>query len=255
MNGTFTTKPVGLEKICKEIEKTCLQAEKYRRLRIVPESYIVYLDESSDRTTVMEYAASMFREYGAVDFSKVLDEFLEIIPDGSPHQFSRCKYDISNAAVYDNHYTGLIRVDITAMAYHTSEKYYEDFISFFADASKHACVFFFANSNPTKQEQKLVSRLTEKIKRIKQVFSEKHSAEDLTEIFLRTLTEHNVTVKNADKVSAILKEILFNKFNSTEDVANFAVSVAMSADNINTDFCVDEKDIINFVSENMGLSY
>lgn len=253
MNSTITKRPVGLEEICKDIEKVCLQAEKYKRLRIIPESYIVYLDENSDRTTIMEYASSMFREYGAVDFSRVLDEFLEIIPDGSPNQFSRCKYDISTAAVYDNYYTGLIRVDITAMACHTSEKQYEDFINFFADVSKHACVFFFAGSNPTKQEQKLVNRLTDKIKRIKQVFPEKYCAEDLAEIFLRTLNERNVTVKNADKVSDILKDILINKFNSTEDVANFAVSVVMSANNISNDFCVDENDIINFVSENMGL--
>ena len=111
MTTNHTKIPIGLANAVAAIKKNIDQAHIYHRCGLKPPHYIINLDAGNGQTTLTEYIATSYADYGVRHFGG-LDMFLEYTLDGSMEQLKKVFADIRACAVYTNEYEGVIAMDI-----------------------------------------------------------------------------------------------------------------------------------------------
>ena len=195
-------KPVGLASLCEEIENNCKNSPMFMRGGLRPYHIITPLSSGSGRTEIVRYMADMYKEHKVLGFHSSLDDFIEIEFDGTLQQLRQSFADIDDAADYSNHYENIIAMDISSIALHLSETQYTEFMDNCKKVCSHACVVFFTNSEPSRNEEKLIDALLCQIDNIKRIQVEPYTKEDLFLLIVRNLTNRDIHIEN---------DILFRK--------------------------------------------
>ena len=204
-------KPIGLSTLCNEIEDICENAQMYKRCGIKPKHLIIPLDAGAGRTTFVEYLADMYREYGIIDFSGALDEYIEVTLDGSSaHNITRGFAKFREGAVYRNEFSNVAVVNIEDMARYLVAPQFADFLREATELCRCAYVVFFISSDPTPNEEKLVSKLVNCIgdKRIRRALVEKYTTEDICLLIEKTIRDHGVSVEQYQKFHVSLMGVV-----------------------------------------------
>ncbi len=107
-------------------------------------SLIIRLDDPDDRTEVLRYICDRYSAVGLIDPALVRSPFFEYTLDGSYNDYFKMIQKIEEAAVYENHYSGLIGVDASALSTRCSEEHYNHFLKSLNEACSngHVIVFF-----------------------------------------------------------------------------------------------------------------
>lgn len=188
-------KPVGLETPCKEIETICSQALMYKRCGLRPPHLILPLDAGSGRTTFLEYMADRFREAGVIPFSSGFEDYLEICLDGTLPQLRQAFAAIDAAAVYTNFYQNIVGMDISLLALHLGESQLAEFLKNSKRICEYACGVFFVQSEPSRNEERLLEKLCETVGHIKRLTVEPYRKEDLCQIIQKVLGDRGIEIR------------------------------------------------------------
>ena len=86
--------------------------------------------------------ATVYKEYGVLDFTSSLDDYIEITFDGTLPQLRAAFGLIRSAAEYANAYENIISMDISALATHAGETQYTEFLNGCQQICKHAWLSF-----------------------------------------------------------------------------------------------------------------
>lgn len=242
MKYTDIRKPIGLYTPCREIENTCAKAQVYRRCGLRPRHLILPLDPGCGRTTFVEYMVRRYKDAGVLDFTGGLDDFIEIVFDGTLPQLRQAFAQIDAAAVYTNEYRNIISMELSSLACHLGEIQCTEFLKNCRRVSEHACVVFFVQSTPSRNEEKLLQRLTETVDNIRRLTVEPYTKEDLCDLIGKTLTEHGLEIRHVPLFRPVLLEILHQA-----SVAN--VQQALSLAETLVEFA-DFSGFVPFVDEN-----
>lgn len=109
-------------------------------------SLIVQLDNYDDsRTEMLQYISERYSAVDLIDPAMIRPPFIEFSLDGTYNDYFKMIQKIEEAAVYENHYSGLIGVDASALSTHCSEEHYNHFLKRFlkeACSNGHVIVFF-----------------------------------------------------------------------------------------------------------------
>jgi len=202
------TKPVGLKEVCKEIEDTCRDYLLYKRAGLHPSHLILPLDSGSGRTTIVQYMADMYKKNKVMDFRCSLDDFLEIVFDGSPKQLCQEFARIDASADYANEYRNIVAMDVSSIAHHPGEIQYDDFLEKSCELCKNACVLFFTGSIPDRDEENLIEDLLKQIDNIKLMSIEPYSKEELAQIAARDLKDRDIEILNEHEFNTALLDII-----------------------------------------------
>lgn len=200
------TRPIGLSTPCAEIERACRTAHVYRRCGLKPGHFIVPLGAGNGRTTFIEYMADMYKEAGVLDFISGLDDYIEITLDGSLQQLKQAFADIDAAAVYTNEYCNIIGMDISGIASHLGETQFTEFLRNVKRICDHACVVFFVNAIPTRNEERLLEKLCEAVENIKRLSVEPYTQEDICSLIVKFLEDHGTRVREEESFRRELQE-------------------------------------------------
>lgn len=201
-------KPTGLTTPCKEIENTCSKAHMYKRCGFRPKHYIIPLDSGSGRTTLVEYMTAMYKAAGVLAFISGPDDFIEISFDGTLQQLKQAFAVIDSAAVYTNDYCNIIAMDISAIASHLGELQLSEFLSGCKRVCEYACVVFFVNSIPSRNEEKLLEKLCETVDNIKRLEVEPYTRDDMCALIIKTIAQHGVEIKHETVFHAVLTDMV-----------------------------------------------
>lgn len=202
-------KPVGLETVCRAVDEICADADMFRHTGFVPDPLLIQLDAKEGRTAVVQYMADMFRLYGVLGFASGRDAFLELFPDGTLDQLRTEVFDtIRDAAEYDNYYREVIAVSVTPLADHLNERQPADFIDYMAEVCSHAFVIFYVSHTPTAREERLISRLTERIPKIRRLAADTYTAGELARISERMIADRGIRIEDAQAFRTAAAESL-----------------------------------------------
>ena len=173
---------VGLPSLRKEVEDICTRAREHCKLGLRPQNLIVPLDPGNGRTSVLEYVSGMYRKYGVLDFSSGPDPFVEIELDGSLKQMKQAFCTVEDAAIYANHYSHVVGMDVSEMAAHIHESQFQEFLIFFVHEARG------------RNEERLIERLRETVDFVKKLPEEPYSSEELCEAVRLALEEEGARV-------------------------------------------------------------
>lgn len=242
MNQYGVERPMGLDNLCREIEKVCAKASAYSSTK--PGNYIIRLDAGNGRTTLVEYAADMYKKAEVLDFSSSRDAYIKVTVDTTVKTFRKCKEAIMDVAEYKNYYEGIIEADVTELVSHMGEgqykELYKDFFSYFAEVSKHACVFFFVPEQLTKMGEKFVDDVQKNIKGVKYIAADPYTKKDLAEIVKKEVCYYGVEIP--DTMDAFLySAVEQHEIKTVPDAVSFAKLLVKCADFDNRIPVIDEK--------------
>lgn len=206
------TKPIGLVSPCEEIERTCSEAHMYRRCGVRPKHFIVPLDAGSGRTTLIEYMTDKYKEAGVMDFTSGLDDYIEVVFDGTLQQLKQAFSAIDSAAVYTNEYCNIISMDISEISTHIGETQFTEFIKNCKRVCEHACVVFFVHSTPTRNEERLLDKLCEAVDNVRRLTVEPYSKNDMVSLIIKATAAHGIVCDTGDTFRHTL-ECLVTEFN------------------------------------------
>ena len=225
------TKPIGLATPCKEIESTCSRAHIYRRCGLHPAHLVIPLDPGSGRTTLVEYMTDKYKEAGVLSFNSGLDDYIEIVFDGTLQQLKQAFSSIDSAAVYTNEYCSIISMDISNISAHLGETQFSEFIRNCKRVCEHACVIFFVHTAPGRNEEKLLIKLSESIDNIKRLEVEPYTEDDICALIIKAVTEHGVEIKRETEFRAAMA-VIVSEFciTSVKDAITTADSLVRFAD-------------------------
>lgn len=185
---------VGLPSLRKEVEDICTRAREHCKLGLRPQNLIVPLDPGNGRTSVLEYVSGMYRKYGVLDFSSGPDPFVEIELDGSLKQMKQAFCTVEDAAIYANHYSHVVGMDVSEMAAHIHESQFQEFLRRTKELCGEACVIFFVHEARGRNEERLIERLRETVDFVKKLPEEPYSSEELCEAVRLALEEEGARV-------------------------------------------------------------
>jgi len=208
MNEYGIIRPIGLDAVCSEIENICSAPYVYRLGLLKPDHMLIQLDSGSGRTTIMEYASDMFKAAGVLDFSSGLDDYVKITLDGTLPQLRQAMFDLQSAAVYKPSFTGLVEVDATALAARSGETQYNEFFGRFAEQCRHACVFFFFPSNPTKTEACFAEKVMQSFDITMRIVPDEYNCEQIVHIAEKNLHQRGIVIDQHQKVHSMLCSIV-----------------------------------------------
>ena len=207
MNEYGIIRPIGLDAVCSEIESICSAPFVYRLGLLKPDHMLIQLDSGCGRTTIMEYAADMFKAAGVLDFSSGLDDYVRITLDGTLPQLRQAMSDLQSAAVYKPNFTGLVEVDAAALATRSGETQYNEFFGRFAEQCSHACVFFFFPSKPTKTEDSFAERVMQSFDIAARIVPDAYNCEQIVRIAEKNLHQRGIVIDQHQKVHSMLCSI------------------------------------------------
>lgn len=201
-------RPIGLNTLCHEVERTCSEAYLFQRCGLRPKHLILPLDSGSGRTTFLEYMAQRYKDAGVLPFTSGLDDYIEITLDGTLPQLKQAFAAIAAASVYTNEYCNLIGMDISSIASHLGEIQFTEFLKNCKRVCAHACVIFFVHASPTRNEEKLLEKLCETIGNIKRLSVEPYSKDDLCALILQSLKEHGIQINQEPAFHTVLSTLV-----------------------------------------------
>lgn len=208
MRHNDISKPIGLTTPCKEIESTCRMAHMYRRCGLRPKHLIIPLDSGSGRTTLVEYMTDKYKEAGVMSFSSGLDDYIEIAFDGTLQQLKQAFAEIDSAAVYTNEFGNIIGMDISGISSHLGETQLTEFMRRCKVVCDHACVIFFVHTIPSRNEEKLLERLSGTVDNIKRLVVEPYTKEDMCALILKTIDDHGIKIKHEIAFREVLADLV-----------------------------------------------
>ena len=197
--------PVGLWDVQSGIEEICSKAYLYRSCFLRPEHFMVPLDEGCGRTTLLRHMAERYKDAGVLGFDCGLDDFLEIVFDGTPVQMRNAFSVIGSAAVYKNNYENIIGMDISRVAMHLGEAWCNEFLNNCKAVCEHASVVFFVRAEPSRNEERLMEKLQNAIDHIRRFDAQAYTQSELCEIIIRFFDEHYVVVEQEEKFRETLR--------------------------------------------------
>ena len=225
------TKPIGLSTPCAEIEKACRSAHVYRRCGLKPHHFIIPLNAGNGRTTFIEYMVDMYKEAGVLDFISGLDDYIEITLDGSLQQLKQAFAEIDSAAVYTNEYCNIIGLDISGIASHMGETQFTEFLRNVKKICDHACVVFFVNAFPTRNEERLLEKLCEFVENIKRLSVEPYTKEDICDLIEKFLEDHGTRIREEERFrKELLGMVTSLDFSSVKEAASAVEELIFYAD-------------------------
>lgn len=208
MRKSVIERPIGLKSVCVEIQETCLHRQMYRRCGLRPRHLIINMDHGSGRSTLIHYMTDMYKDFGVMDFESGLDDSIEVDLDGSLAQLRQAFSIISDAAVYANEYKNIVAIDISKIAFHSSETQYTEFLENVKYLCASACVVFFTRADMSRNEEKLVNTLCDQIDNIKRLSVEPYSKEDYARMVIRNLQNRDIELKNPKTVEEVVLKII-----------------------------------------------
>lgn len=243
------TKPIGLTTPCKEIESTCNQAYMSKRCGLRPKHYIIPLDSGSGRTTLVEYMTDKYKEAGVLSFTSGLDDYIEIILDGTLQQLKQAFAAIDSAAVYTNEYCNILGMDISNISSHLSETQLTEFLKNCKRVCDHACVIFFVHSTPNRNEEKLLEKLCETVDNIKRLEVEPYTKDDMCALIIKTIAEHGIEIKHEAVFHAVLLDMVSEfGITSVKDAISTADTLVHFADFSGFIPAVDESSLKSMIT-------
>ena len=243
------TKPIGLATPCKEIESTCNNAHMYKRCGLRPWNYIITLDSGSGRTTLVEYMTDKYKEAGVLSFSSGLDDYIEVVFDGTLQQLKQAFATIDSAAVYTNEYSNIICMDISGISAHLGETQCTEFMKNCKRVCEHACVIFFVHSTPSRNEEKLLEKLCETIDNIKRLTVEPYSKDDMCALIIKTIEEHGIEIKQESVFRTVLLDLISSfAITNVQNAIAAANAIVHFADFSGFTPVVDEKSLKTMIS-------
>lgn len=243
-------RPIGLNTVCGEIERTCSQAHLYKRCGLHPDHLVLPLDSGSGRTTLVEYMTDKYKEAGVLPFTSGPDDYLEITLDGSLSQLKQAFAVIDAAAVYANAYGNIVSMDISALAAHLGETQMTEFVKNIRKVCDSACVVFFVHSVPNRNEEKLLEKLEEGVDHIRRLPVEPYTREELCELMTRSVEKHGIEIRKEDAFREAQLE-LASEFgmDSVRDAVQAADSLVCFADYSGFIPTVDAKSVKMMMKE------
>lgn len=249
MKHHVITKPIGLAIPCEEIESTCSKAHMYKRCGLRPKHYIIPLDSSSGRTTLIEYMTDMYKKAGVLDFTSGLDDYIEIAFDGTLQQLKQVFAAIDSAAVYTNEYCNIIGMDISSISSHLGETQFTEFMKNCKRVCEHACVIFFVHTTPNRNEEKLLEKLCESVDNIKRLVVEPYTKDDMCALIIKTITEHGIGIKHETVFHSVLSDVVSNFcITSVKDAITTADTLVHFADFSGFTPVVDENSLKSMIT-------
>ena len=225
------TKPIGLTTPCEEIESTCSKAHMYKRCGLRSKHYIIPLDSGSGRTTLIEYMTDMSKKAGVLSFSSGLDDYIEIVFDGTLQQLKQAFADIDSAAVYTNEYCNIIGMDISAISAHLGETQLTEFMKNCKRICEYACVIFFVHTTPNRNEEKLLEKLCETIDNVKRLEVEPYTKADMCALIIKFIAQHGIEIKHENIFHAVLLDMVSQfEITSVKDAISTAEALVNFAD-------------------------
>ncbi len=201
MRADYITKPCGLISLRKEVESICDKNYIYQRCRMRPDHLIVPLDPKSGRTTFLEYLTDMFKAYNVLSFTSGPDDYVEVAFDGSFPQLLQAFSEIDSAAIFKNDYTGIVGMDISELAAHLCETQVSEFLKRTKKVCDSAYVIFFVHHCPSKNEERLLAKLTTEIGNVKRIDVEAYTIKDFADIIVKNLKDHGIKIKGEKAVT------------------------------------------------------
>lgn len=248
MNYNDIVKPIGLYEICSLIINNCSKSDVYKKCRIKPHHYIVNLDTGEGRTTLLEYITNMYKSFSVLDFKSGLDDYLEIVFDGSFNQFKEMKLKIESAAVFSEAYHGIIGIDATSLITHKSETQWTDYLTFIKKISKEANIIFFISTQPTKHDELYVNEIIKNISNVERVNLAPYSKNEYVDIAIRYIENKGVRIECANELNnLLLKEIQKEEIDTLNAVISIAEKFIFYADFSGFTPTISEKDLSKLV--------
>lgn len=243
------TKPIGLTTPCKEIESTCSKAHMYKRCGLRPKHYIIPLDSGSGRTTLVEYMTDMYKQAGVLSFSCGLDDYIEIAFDGTLQQLKQAFAAIDSAAVYTNEYCNIIGMDISGISAHLGETQLSEFLKNCKRVCEHACVIFFVNSVPNRNEEKLMEKLCEAVDNVKRLEVEPYTKDDMCALIIKTIAQRGIEIKHEPVFRTALSDVISElEITNVKDAISTADTLVNFADFSGFIPSVDENSLKSMIT-------
>ena len=202
------TKPIGLIDFCSEITSVCDKAHIYKNCGLKPDHLIVPMDSGCGRTTILEYMTDMYKQYGILNFSGGLDDYIEVTFDGTPQQLRQVFADIDSAAVYSNFYSNIVGMDISNIAPHINETQFADFLINIKKVCDHACVVFFVHFVPNRNEERLIEKLCDSIENIRRLNIEPYTNDEICSLVMKKIDEHGISIDHKQTFRSVLSDIV-----------------------------------------------
>ncbi len=202
------TPPVGHELFIMKVQNDCENAEAHRMGVLSISDMAVCLSKGEGRTTLIKYLVDMYKEHGVLDFRSGLDECLEFTLDGSPQQIKKIRAQIESAAVYRNHYEGIIVFDPSELAKHLYEVQMRDFISLVEDVSSHAVLVFFFPNKPNRAEMQLMDKLRKSLDPWVIEYEAYEDEEDIARIVERYFTDRGIHIETPEKSHDLILDFI-----------------------------------------------
>ena len=203
MTTNHTKIPIGLAGAVAAIKKNIDQAHIYHRCGLKPPHYIINLDAGNGQTTLTEYIATSYADYGVRHFGG-LDMFLEYTLDGSMEQLKKVFADIKACAVYTNEYEGVIAMDISKLANHVNETQLDVFVGEITKISSSATLVLFVPSAMNRNVATLVWRIRDALDDVEILDIKPYTPEDLVEIIKGMITDAGVVIDESIELDKFL---------------------------------------------------
>lgn len=200
-------KPVGMQQVIGFIENVCREAAMYRCIGAKPAHLLVALDPGEGRSTLVEYMVRMYKAHGVLPFTCGLDDYLEVVLDGTLPQLRRTFMQIGACAVYANHYENVVAMDVTAIAAHLNESQFTEFMERCSRLCEHACVVFFTSAQRSRNEERMVQKLVEGIPDICEIAVEPYKTDELTTMMQEHLEMLNIRVEDREGMCSLLRQM------------------------------------------------
>lgn len=224
-------KPVGLTTICDSVESNCSKAEIFKRSSLKPHHCIIHLDAGQGRTTVLEYIADMYKAYDILNFESGLDDYIELDFDGTYNNFRNGVETVFDAAVYSDHYQGVVGVNCSALASHRQETQWTEFNTFINDLSKSANLVFFVDYESNKYDELIINTIKNNISNIDELFETPYTYDEYACIIESDIEKKGVIIKNLNAFHNIILDIVsFNNIASVKDAISIAEKIIQCAD-------------------------
>lgn len=224
-------KPVGLTGICDAVEFTCSKAEIFKRSGLKPHHYIIHLDAGQGRTTVLEYIADMYKAYDILDFESGLDDYIELDFDGTYNNFRNGVETVLDAAVYSDHYQGIVGISCSALASHRQETQWTEFNTFIKELSKSANLVFFVDYESSKYDELIINAIKNTISNVDELYEIPYTYDEYACIIESDIEKKGVVIKNLNEFhNTILEIVRFNSISVVKDAISIADEIIQCAD-------------------------
>lgn len=171
----------------------------------------LHMDEGCGRSTFLRYMSEMFLHNGVREFSN-MDAFLELKVPESYTELQHLIASIASYAVYTNKFTGIIGLDIEAVARHVNDAQYMNCFQQMIRALTDSALFvFFLPSTPRKQDAQIHTLLYEACDHyLVTIEAEEYSSDALLAILQAQLARRQINLQFSELKPALKEALVDN---------------------------------------------